>query len=96
MEFLVQVEIEWTPDGDASELARLTALEREHARQLADAGMIRRLWRIPGRRANWGIWEAPDATALHAALVTLPLWPWQVVHVYPLAAHPSDPEDSGG
>jgi muconolactone D-isomerase len=51
---------------------------------------------VPGRRANWGIWEAEDATALHAAIRSLPLFPWLEVDVIPLAAHPNDPERPGG
>ena len=96
MEFLVHIEIEWPADGDPEELARLTAAERDRARELAAAGTIRRMWRVPGRRANWGLWEAADATALHAALVTLPLFPWLSIEVEPLAAHPTDPERPGG
>ena len=60
------------------------------------AGRIRRLWRIPGRRANWGLWEAPDASELHAAIRSLPFFPWLQVDVHPLAAHPSDPDRPGG
>jgi muconolactone D-isomerase len=96
VEFLVHIEVEWPADGDPDQLARLTAAERDRARELAESGRIRRLWRIPGRRANWGLWEAPDATALHEALASLPLWPWLAVEVHPLAAHPSDPERPGG
>ena len=96
MEFLVHIEIEWPADGDPDELARLTGAERERARELSADGTIRRLWRVPGRRANWGLWEAADATALHAALVTLPFFPWLSIEVEPLAAHPSDPERPGG
>lgn len=96
MEFLVNIEVGWPPDGDPDELARLTAAERERAGELAAAGTIRRMWRVPGRRANWGIWEAADATALHAAIRSLPLFPWLDVDVIPLAAHPSDPERPGG
>lgn len=96
MEFLVHIEVEWPADGDAEQLGRLTAAERERARELTEAGRIRRMWRIPGRRANWGLWEAPDATALHEALASLPLWPWLSIEVHPLAAHPSDPERPGG
>jgi muconolactone D-isomerase len=91
MEFLVHIEVGWPPDGDPQLLARLTAEERERARELVAEGRIRRLWRIPGRRANWGIWEAPDATALHAAIASLPLYRWLSVEVHPLATHPSDP-----
>ncbi|MHB8490215.1 MAG: muconolactone Delta-isomerase, partial [Candidatus Dormibacteria bacterium] len=56
------------------------------------SGVIRRLWRVPGRRANWGVWEARDATALHGFLTSLPMYPWLSIAVHPLAAHPSDPE----
>lgn len=96
MEFLVRIEVGWPPDGAPSEIARLSALERTRAAELTAEGRIRRLWRAPGQRANWGIWEAADATELHAALVSLPLWPWLTITVYPLAAHPSDPERPGG
>jgi muconolactone D-isomerase len=92
MEFLVHIEVQWPPDGDPAELQRITAAERERAKVLTAAGTIRRLWRIPGRRANWGLWEAPDATALHAAISSLPFFPWLSVEVHPLAAHASDPE----
>ena len=96
MEFLVHIEVHWPADGDAQELERLTNAERVRARELAAEGRIRRLWRIPGRRANWGLWEAQDATALHAAVRSLPMFPWLSAEVHPLAAHPSDPERPGG
>jgi len=96
VEFLVHIEVLWPADGDPKELERLTAAERVRARELAAAGRIRRLWRIPGRRANWGLWEAPDASELHAAIRSLPFFPWLQVDVHPLAAHPSDPERPGG
>jgi muconolactone D-isomerase len=96
MEYLVHIEVRWPADGDPDQLARLTAAERDRAAELAAAGTIRRLWRVPGRRANWGVWEAPDATALHAAIASLPLFPWLSVEVHALAAHPSDPVTPAG
>ena len=96
MEFLVNIEVKWPPDGDADELARLTTAERARGSELAGAGTIRRMWRVPGRRANWGLWEAEDATALHAAIGSLPFFPYLDVHVIALAAHPNDPERPGG
>ncbi len=96
MEFLVHMEVEWPADGDPAELARLIAAERQRAAELSAEGRIRRLWRVPGQPANWGLWEAPDATALHEALTSLPLFPWLSIEVEPLAAHPSDPERPGG
>jgi muconolactone D-isomerase len=96
VEFLVNIEVEWPADGDPGQLARLTAAERERGAELGAQGTIRRMWRVPGRRANWGVWEAEDATALHAAIRSLPFFPYLDVEVIPLAAHPNDPERPGG
>lgn len=95
MEFLVHIEIHWPPDGDPAERERLFQAELVRGQELARAGMQRRLWRIPGRWANWGLWEAADATALHDALTSLPLWPWMDVEVHPLAEHINDPRRMG-
>jgi muconolactone D-isomerase len=96
VEFLVNIEVGWPADGDPDELARLVAAERVRGRELGEEGSIRRMWRVPGRRANWGIWEAEDATALHAAISSLPFFPYLDVEVITLAAHPNDPERPGG
>lgn len=91
MEFLVGIEVRWPPDGDAGRFDALVAAERVRGEALVAAGTIRRMWRVPGRMANWGIWEAADATALHEAIRSLPLAPWLDVTVHPLAVHPIDP-----
>lgn len=95
MQFLLNIEVTWPPDGDPAEKDRRIAAEHERSRELAEAGVIRRLWRIPGRWANWGLWEAPDATAIHDAVTSLPMWPYLAVEVYPLADHPNDPGAAG-
>jgi muconolactone D-isomerase len=96
MEFLVHIQVRWPADGDPDELARLTSAETVRAAELAEAGVLRRLWRIPGERANYGLWEAPDATALDLALASLPMFRWVDITVHPLAQHPRDPERPGG
>jgi muconolactone D-isomerase len=85
MEFLVHMEIGLPPEHP--EAAALRAAEAERAGQLRAEGAIVRMWRIPGRTANVGIWEAPDATALHELVSSLPLFPWLDVTVTPLARH---------
>jgi muconolactone delta-isomerase len=90
MDFLVQMEVTLDP-RDAERNAILTAAEAKRARELAEQGILRRLWRIPGRRANWGIWRASDASALHEALSSLPLFAYSAITVHPLAGHPNDP-----
>ena len=96
MEFLVNIQVLWPPDGDPERFASLVVAERRRAAELAEEGTLVRLWRVPGRMENWGLWQAPDATALHTAIMSLPLASWLDVLVIPLAEHPSDPEVGGG
>jgi muconolactone D-isomerase len=95
MEFLVEVDIALPVDLDATRRAQLLAAELERGKALADAGALLAIWRVPGRLANRAIWSATDATALHDALVSLPLWPYMDVAVTPLARHPVAPSCHG-
>ena len=65
--------------------------EAARSRELSDKGILLRLWRVPGRRENWGIWKANDCDELHNALVSLPLFQYLTITVHPLASHPNDP-----
>lgn len=95
MEFLVRIQINWPDDAPAEERERIFAEELVAGQRLAHAGQLRRLWRIPGRWANWSLYQVADATELHAALTTLPLYPWMDIDVHPLAEHPNDPRVLG-
>ncbi len=88
MEFLVSIDVRTPVDLDPARLAALQAAESVRARELVEGGTLRRIWRIPGRRANVCLYEVPDATALHAALSSLPLWPYLEIEVQALAVHP--------
>ena len=88
MEFLVAIDVR-LPDHLSDEaIAELVEAERVRGKELRERGTIKRIWRVPGRMRNVGIWEAEDATALHAALTSLPLSRWFEVEVTPLAMHP--------
>lgn len=87
MEFLVTLRQEWSALREVPDLEALTAAEREVGRSLIDDGTIVRIWRIPGQRANVGVWQAADATQLHAALDRLPLRRWLDAEVVALARH---------
>jgi muconolactone D-isomerase len=87
VEFLVAIEIDLPADMAPDQRAALVKAEFERGSELATAGMVRAVWRVPGRLANRAIWSAPDASALHEALISLPLWPYMDVRVTPLARH---------
>jgi muconolactone D-isomerase len=87
MEFLVRIEFTSTAETRES----LLVAEHKRVHELGAAGTLRRLWMIPGSHAAWSIWEAPGATELHAAIASLPFYPFIVVEVHALAAHPLDP-----
>jgi muconolactone D-isomerase len=91
MEFLVRMDICLPPEMTEAAKSDLYAAEARRAKTLANEGTLLRLWRIPGRLANWGLWRADDATSLHDALTTLPLWKYMDVEVSAMAQHPNDP-----
>jgi muconolactone D-isomerase len=91
MEFLVHITIALPPGLPDGEREALYAAESARTADLATAGQLVRLWRIPGRTANWGLWRANNATELHDALTSLPLWPYMDIEVTALAEHPNDP-----
>lgn len=91
MDFLVYMEVLTNQIQSHEMIATLFKQEAERARELAAEGILQRLWRVPGRRANWGIWTATSADELHTALSSLPLFPYLNITVHPLAKHPNDP-----
>lgn len=90
VEFLVRADNNLPPDMPEQRRNELRAAERERAVRLREDGTLKRLWRVPGRTGWIGLFEAPDATVLHDALASLPLWPWLDVTVEPLATHPQE------
>jgi muconolactone D-isomerase len=87
MEFLVQIQVDFPPDMPAQQLADVMAREIERGRELRDAGTIVRIWRVPGRTANVGVWSAATPDELHEAITSLPAFPWIDARVTPLATH---------
>jgi muconolactone D-isomerase len=88
MDFLVQLETTLPADMPPSD--RETLLDRDAARgrELFESGMITGIWLVPGTLANVGVWSAADPDAVHAAIASLPAWPWSTVTVTALATHP--------
>jgi muconolactone D-isomerase len=88
VEFLVQIQVRFPPEMSPQELADIVRRETIRGRELQEAGTIVRIWRVAGRRANAGIWKAETGDELHAAITSLPAFPWLEVDVTPLATHP--------
>jgi muconolactone delta-isomerase len=90
VEFLVRSENRLPPEFPAERRAELRTAERARAMELRSAGILKRLWRVPGRNATVGLYEAADPAELHDALMSLPMAPWLDVTVEALAQHPQE------
>jgi muconolactone D-isomerase len=88
VEFLVNITINLPPDLPEPRRSELLEGERIRGLELIEEGKLVRIWRLPGRFANVSLYRVADATELHAAITSLPLWPWMEVHVEALAVHP--------
>jgi muconolactone D-isomerase len=91
MEFLVHMKVAPSIEGGDEAEKVLRRQEAARVRELSEQGILLRLWRVPGRRENWGIWKADDCDQLHDALTSLPLFKYLTITVHPLSSHPNDP-----
>jgi muconolactone D-isomerase len=87
VEFLVQIQVRFPPEMKPDALAEIVQREAVRGRELQEAGTIVRIWRVAGKRANVGIWKADTGDELHAAITSLPAFPWLEASVTPLATH---------
>jgi muconolactone D-isomerase len=90
VEFLVRSENRLPADTPPDRREQLRAAERARAMELRAEGVLKRLWRVPGRNATIGLYEAADPAQLHDALMSLPMAPWLDVTVEALAQHPQE------
>ena len=60
MDFQVHMEVARIEGGNERE-KQLREQEEARSRELAKEGFLLRLWRVPWRRENWGLWSADDA-----------------------------------
>ncbi len=89
MLFCVEMDVRVPHDVDPALFTRLKAEEKARAEMLQREGKWPHLWRVVGRYANISVFDVADNDELHAILSTLPLFPYMVVTVTPLARHPS-------
>jgi muconolactone D-isomerase len=85
----VRMDVHVPHDMDADRFELLKAQEKARAQELQRRGKWRHLWRVAGQYSNVSIFDVADHDELHAALSTLPLFPFMAIQVTPLARHPS-------
>jgi len=92
MEFLARIDVNLPPDMDPGAAEELRTRERERGKELWGAGVIQRIWRIPGKRAVLGLYRAESATSLQEVFESFPMYPYLDITVYPLADHALEQE----
>lgn len=94
MLFMVRMDVHVPHDIDPAKFEELKATERARAEELQRNGTWRHLWRIAGQYANISVFDVPDADALHALMLSLPLFPFMTTEVTALCRHPSAISDN--
>ena len=89
MLFMVKIEVSVPADMPQKDKDDLRTRENARAMELIKANKIRRIWRIVGQVANFGVWEAETLEELHANLGSLPMYPYMQLSVTPLIQHPA-------
>ena len=88
MDFLVEIEVRLPGEWSDERRSALLRQELERGVELRRAGVIERIWRVPGALRNVGVWHAADATELHERIASLPAFRFATAKVTPLARHP--------
>ena len=96
MERLVHTHNRLPADVTAEERERLRTAERARAMELRAEGVLKKLWRTPGKPGTVALYECQDATHLHDTLSSLPMFPWLEVSVEPLATHAQELQAANG
>ena len=87
-EYLVRIRTDRPASMSDDAWADIVSAERTRGEELCRRGVIASIWRVAGTRENVGIWVADDPDELHREIASLPAFPWQLVEVSVLAAHP--------
>jgi muconolactone D-isomerase len=86
MRFLIRMEFTW-PDWPAEQWKALLVEEMQLGMSYMDRGILLRMWRIPGDKGNYSIWEAKTPEELHQFLRAMPLWKFMTAEVKNLVKH---------
>lgn len=90
-EFLVHMEFTFPPTMTPEEMQTHYTTEANHAKELADAGVFKRVWRIPGHLGHIALYECENADELHSILLSWPMFMYMKNEVTALAVNHNDP-----
>jgi muconolactone D-isomerase len=88
MQFLLYIDVSLPADMPAEQLADLRVRENARSTELMRQRVMRRIWRVVGRVANYSVWEVDSLEALHQAVGSLPMFPYMKIDVTPIVKHP--------
>lgn len=94
MEFLVTMTTQVPAGTNVDVVADVRRREAAHSRDLAEQGLLLRLWRPPVEPGEWrtlGLFSGENGEQLEKTLASMPLRVWRSDEVTPLAPHPNDP-----
>ena len=88
MLFMVSINVRLPADWDQDKIDEEVAAEGKRGMELVQEGKALRIWRVVGKRANYGIWQADSLEELHENIQSLPLFRHMDVEVTPIIKHP--------
>lgn len=92
MEFLVHMKLRLPSDWPLERQNDIYAEEAESARRYLDSGQFAHVWREPGTRNHYAIWDVADVQTVHDAYSNFPMFPWMTVAVTPLCRNGNSPD----
>ncbi|MGA8246905.1 MAG: muconolactone Delta-isomerase family protein [Nocardioides sp.] len=94
MEHLVTMTTHVPDEASEADVAEMRRREAVRSGQLAEEGVLERLWRPPLQPGEWqsiGLFASATADELEEALSSMPLRAWRSDEVVPLGHHSNDP-----
>ena len=89
--FLVHMALTLPPGLTEAEQADLYSREKTAMDPFFDSGEFQRVWREPGTRNHWALWDVDDVQTIHDAYTACPMFPWMTITVHALCVNPNDP-----
>ncbi len=88
MQFMLYIDVTLPTHLSDAEKADLRTRENAQSHQFVRDGIMRKIWRVAGRMANYSVWNVDSTEALHEAVQKLPMFPYMKIDIFPILEHP--------